>query len=293
MKLHSTWPAPLMAPARRPHLRWPLPALAAWLLAWVACEAARRAGLDAAPAWLVGVATGVALAAVTTGDRWRRAIVAGGFPLSSLVMAAALPGWSWIAAAALLLLAYPLSAWRDAPFFPTPASALVELPEVVTLAANARVLDAGCGLGHGLQALRAAFPGARVDGVERSALLAWVCRWRCRHAQVRRGDMWQTSWQGYDLVYVFQRPESMARAWDKARREMPGGAWFVSLEFEVPHAFPHLRLQAGASAKPLWVYRVGVAKRPQRAEPRGTGAPLALVGNGPKAVRAGKLNRGG
>ena len=28
----------------------------------------------------------------------------------------------------------------------------------------------------------------------------------------RRGDIWAADWSGYELVYLFQRPESMARA---------------------------------------------------------------------------------
>ena len=46
--------------------------------------------------------------------------------------------------------------------------------------------------------------------------------------------MWARSWAGVDLVYLFQRPESMARAWDKARAELAPGAWLVSLEFDIP-----------------------------------------------------------
>jgi formylglycine-generating enzyme required for sulfatase activity len=58
----------------------------------------------------------------------------------------------------VLLLIYPLNAWRDAPLFPTPPDALNDLPDVATLPPGARVLDAGCGLGQGLQALRQAYP---------------------------------------------------------------------------------------------------------------------------------------
>ena len=55
---------------------------------------------------------------------------------------------------------------------------------------------------------------------------------------MRRGDLWQQPWQGCDLVYLFQRPESMARAWDKARAELAPGRFLVSLEFAVPGVAP-------------------------------------------------------
>jgi hypothetical protein len=66
--------------------------------------------------------------------------------------------------------------------------------------------------------------------------------------------MWRTPWSGYDLVYLFQRPESMARAMAKARREMAPGAWLVSLEFEVAGETPLACVQRPGQ-RPLWVYR--------------------------------------
>ena len=39
--------------------------------------------------------------------------------------------------------------------------------------ARAAVLDAGCGLGHGLKALHQAFPQARVHGIDEAARDAW------------------------------------------------------------------------------------------------------------------------
>ena len=124
---------------------------------------------------------------------------------------------------------------------------------------GARVLDAGCGLGHGLRALHAAWPAARIEGVEWSALLAWACARRCRFAAVRRGDLWAGDWRGLQLVYLFQRPESMARAWAKAEAELPRGAWLVSLEFAVPGVQPWRRLDAGGG-RPLWLYRMDSKK---------------------------------
>ncbi|MFY9511890.1 MAG: class I SAM-dependent methyltransferase, partial [Rubrivivax sp.] len=190
--------------------------------------------------------------------RWRRALVAGGFPVSALVLGAgpALPAWAWLLCALPLLLAYPLRTWRDAPFFPTPADALAGLDQVVQLAPGARVLDAGCGLGHGLQALRRAWPQAQLVGIEFSRPLAWAARWRCRDAEVQRADMWAASWAGVDCLYLFQRPESMARAIAKAEAEMAAGRWFVSLEFEVPGRRATARLGA-PGARPVWIYRLG------------------------------------
>lgn len=237
-------------------LPWPLPALLAWGGAWAAWLAALSAGVG--PGWglMIGLVSGGSLALLCRG-RWRRALAAAGFPLSAVALgpAAAWPAWAWLLLLLPLLVLYPLRAWRDAPFFPTPATALQGLADVVAATVPLRVLDAGCGLGHGLAALRRALPAAQLHGVEWSALLWALAALRCPWARVRRGDMWAGNWSAMDLVYLFQRPESMARAWDKARAEMRPGAWLVSLEFAVPGQTPLVCLQ-GPGRRPVWVYRV-------------------------------------
>ena len=242
---------------------WPLPALLSWTAAWGLCWALRWA---LAPAWSV-LALPTALGALlalfpwVARSTWRRVFVAGGFPLSVLALGQAgdLPAWAWLAPLALLLLAYPVNAWRDAPVFPTPQGALKGLPAVAPLRSGAQILDAGCGMGDALIELHRAYPQATVHGVEWSWLWRWVGALRCPWARVRQGDMWTLDWSGFDLVYLFQRPESMPRAVAKARRELRPGAWLVSLEFE---AFDEqgqpllvhscLRLPSG---RPIWVYR--------------------------------------
>lgn len=250
----ATTPA-FRAPARWP---WPLPALGAWVLAWAAWWALAAAGANPTWAWVGGCAVGAAPACACQ-SHWRQAITAGGFPLSAWALGAATawPGWFWLALLLPLLLAYPLRAWRDAPFFPTPALALQGLDTVV--GQRLRVLDAGCGLGHGLRALRQLWPRAELHGVEWSPLLALAARWRCPWAHIRRADLWAQSWAGLDLVYVFQRPESMARVWAKAQAEMDAQAWLVSLEFAVPGQRPWASLRPHGG-RPLWIYRPGRAR---------------------------------
>lgn len=246
---------------------WPLPALLAWALAWAAFALLRAV---AAP---VPVALGLAafvpvLPALQLGSRWRQALLVGGFPLSALMLGAgaAMPGWVWLLPLALLLLLYPVRAWRDAPVFPTAPEALAGLDAAVPLPSDARILDAGSGLGHGLQALHAVWPQARLDGLEHSAPLAWLSRLRCPWARVRRGDMWAESWGGYGLVYLFQRPESMARAWRKACAEMAPGTWLASLEFAIPGVEPAAVLRHPGQ-RPLLIYRLGGSDPPVPAQP--------------------------
>ncbi len=250
---------PLSRRSALPRLPWPLPAVLGWLLALGVWRSGLWLGWPPALAWGCGVAAAAALALGCHG-RWRRAIVATGFPLAtsatllSLAQGLALPPWGWGLAALLLLLLYPLGAWRDAPWFPTPRGALAGLAPACIGAPPAAVLDAGCGIGHGLAELRGQFPHAQVHGIERSRPLRWLAAWRCPWAQVRSGDIWVEDWSRYDLVYVFQRPESMRRVYDKAMRELPPGGWLASLEFDVPEVVPVQRL-AGAAGRPVWLYR--------------------------------------
>lgn len=239
---------------RLPRLVWPIPALLSWALAWAAYRTLQGAGLSPALSLLAASTVGVAMSFFGN-SWWRRLITAAGFPLALLVSGSAvLPPWAWLVPLALLVLVYPLHAWRDAPLFPTPAHALRTLPDKAPLPAGARVLDAGCGLGHGLAALQEAYPTAQVHGIEWSWPLRLVCAVRCPWARVRQGDIWRADWSPYDLVYLFQRPESMPRALDKAVAQMRAGSWLVSLEFEARdwQATTVIRLPDG---RPVWLYR--------------------------------------
>lgn len=237
---------------------WPLPALAAWLLGWCLFGAGVAAGRPV-PGLVLALLSG-ALAASAVSGLGRRLWVAAGFPASAAALGAVpgVPSWVWLLPLLPLLLLYPLRAWRDAPFFPTPATALDGLAEHV--GQPARVLEAGCGLGHGLAALRRQFPHAELVGLEWSLPLAALAGWRRRDARVRRGDLWAECWGGYDLVYLFQRPESMPRAWAKAQAEMAPGCWLASLEFAVPGVVPSAQLP-GADGRPVWLYRVPATDR--------------------------------
>lgn len=234
---------------------WPMPAVLVWCAAWalfvVLLKNAHPPLLAVSGACALGV-----LASLLGNSWWRRVMIGLGFPLSLAASGVlTLPAWAWLLPLLLLLLIYPLNAWRDAPLFPTPQNALCELAAQVPLATGARILDAGCGLGAGLQALRSAYPGAQLDGLEWSWPLRALCALRCPWARVRQGDIWQADWSGYDMVYLFQRPESMPRAAAKARTELKPGAWLVSLEFEAGVFEPHTPLQA-PDGRPVWLYQM-------------------------------------
>lgn len=255
----------LAAAGRSRLLRWPLPALAAWLGAWAIARGLAGAGVPAGWAQAVAAAALAALACVRAiGPPWRRVLLAAGYPFAvGVAGAAGWPAWVWLAAAAALALAYPLKAWRDAPWFPTPRGALRGLAALAPLPPSARVLDAGCGLGDGLAALHREWPQAHLDGIEWSWPLRIAAGLRCRFARVRRGDLWAADWSAYALVYLFQRPESMARAAAKADAEMAAGSWLASLAFAVPGRTPDAVLHRPGKP-PVMLYRAGSISQRRR-----------------------------
>lgn len=239
---------------------WPMPALVAWGGGWAVWIGSSPLGLPLGLGLLAGLLPALMVLRFAP-PGWRRVVVLAGLPLSALLVlgAAAVPAWAWLAAAAALLVIYPIQSWRDAPLFPTPRDALVDLPGHVPLGEGARALDAGSGMGDGLIALRRAYPAVTLVGVEGGCLMAFLSRLRLRRVGVRRaeilrGDFWHADWSGFDLVYLFQRPETMSRAWAKACAEMKTGAWMVSLEFEVPAVKARARLTC-PDGRTLWVYR--------------------------------------
>ena len=241
---------------------WPLPAVLAWLASWLLFRILIANG--APGALVLGLPAALGVACSLMGQTWwRRLLIGAGFPLSlglSMPMGlGAWPAWLWLVPLGVLLLIYPINAWRDAPLFPTAPDALLGLPTQAQLPAGAHILDAGCGTGQGLQALRAAYPQAVLHGLEWSWPLRLICALRCPWAQVRQGDIWEADWSTYDLVYLFQRPESMTRAALKAQTLKPG-AWMVSLEFEATHLVPSAHWPA-PNGKMVWIYRAPVMAR--------------------------------
>ncbi len=232
----------------------------AWGGAWVLFMALQATGMGTWLALALATALGV-VCSLLAGTWWRRVATGLGFPLSlALSGMASLPAWAWLLPLALLLLIYPLNAWHDAPLFPTPAHALRDLATQAPLPPGALVLDAGCGLGDGLKALREAYPAAVLHGLEWSWLLGGLSALRCPWARVRQGDIWLADWKAYTMVYLFQRPESMPRAVEKARAQLQPGAWLASLEFEARTLVPQATLLC-PDGRPVWLYRAPFKSR--------------------------------
>ncbi|MEI8036194.1 MAG: class I SAM-dependent methyltransferase [Betaproteobacteria bacterium] len=239
-------------------LRWPLPALLVWAVAWCVYLLVLQGDLPAAIALGLASLCGAGASALGLKKQVSLARIFAlvlGFPVSLWLSGTThFPYWLWLLPLLLALWIYPMHAWRDAPIFPTPLHALKDLTAHASLSAQALILDAGCGAGDGLKALRLAYPEARLVGIEFSRPLQWLARLRCPWAMVRLGDIWQEPWAGYDMVYFFQRPETMPRAVAKARAEMKPGTWLVSLEFMALELKPTAVVAVNAKRN-VWLYQ--------------------------------------
>jgi hypothetical protein len=242
-------------------LTWPVPALLAWGSSWLIFKALQTTGLSETIALVAAAFWGGFLSKFGS-TTMRKALIVLGFPLSMLASSSTLhlPPLSWLMLLGLIVLVYPRKAWRDAPLFPTPKKALKQLPEHIPLLSGARILDAGSGMGDGLIALRDAYPRADLNGLEMSWPLRLLSALRCGFARIRQGDIWQADWSSYELVYLFQRPESMPRAVEKAQAELRRGAWLVSLEFEARELVPHAVLDT-AHGRTVWIYQAPFKRR--------------------------------
>jgi SAM-dependent methyltransferase len=256
---------------------WPVPALLAWGAAWLVFSLLRQLGSAPWLALMLGTLIG-AVASLWGNTAWRRILLVAGFPVSMLLTTVVqvapnidathslnLPAWAWLLPLALLLLLYPLKSWRDAPMFPTPRGALNGLNATLRLVRKAhnpiQILDAGCGLGDALRELNREYPQAQLTGLEWSWPLRWACAWRAPFAKVKRADIWAADWSAFDFVYLFQRPESLPRAAEKASRELRAGAWMGSLEFEATGLVPQT-VHECADGRRLWLYQVPFRVRP-------------------------------
>lgn len=237
-------------------MTWPLPALLAWGSSWLIFKSLQSVGLSETIALVLAAFWGGFLSRFGH-TPMRKALIVLGFPMSVVVSSStiSIPPIAWLFLLGLIVLIYPRKAWRDAPLFPTPKKALREMSDHIRLPAEARILDAGSGMGDGLLALRDAYPRAELHGVEMSWPLRVLSAMRCSFARIRQGDIWLVDWRSFDVVYMFQRPESMPRAVEKAEAELRRGAWLVSLEFEAKELVPQATFTC-RDGRPVWMYQV-------------------------------------
>ncbi len=246
-------------------MRWlrPLGLALFWCAQWLAFVLTIEHGCPPWLAFALATCAGLWLVRRAADRTWAGLMRPLAFPASVCLTLSpiAVPSWVWLIALVIGAILYPRLDKKDAPLWRAPAdlgSALARLlpqsPQVV--------LDAGCGLGDALVQFSRHWPAAQLRGIEISPLMRWICRQRLKSARIEAGDMWQLSWSGADLVYLFLRPEAMGDAQTKCLRDLAGTALVAALDF--PLAASALASCRLASGKTLWLYRVAELAAPDR-----------------------------
>lgn len=236
---------------------WPAGVASTWLISWVSAIAL-------APLLhplITGSAAG-AMLSTTSQKKWRKAMIAMGFPFSYAILdlQGDVMAWIWLAPVIALLAIYPPRLWTDAPMFPTPKRSIAGLSKRLKLEDGAKILDAGCGMGHAIAALHEEFPKARLFGSEQSWLTSRMAKHSHKYAAIEQCDMWQQDWGQFDMIYVFHRPDTMSRAMQKACEQLHSGAWMASLEFKDDDYIPDL-VWHNKGEKPIYLYRMPIKNR--------------------------------
>ncbi|OHX10772.1 class I SAM-dependent methyltransferase [Chromobacterium sphagni] len=130
------------------------------------------------------------------------------------------------------------------------------------LAADATLLEAGCGDGRLALQLAAQRPDIQLSALENAVgswLLAWLRWWRAGRPErlaVACRSFWKEDWGNYDAIYVFLSPEPMPRVWRKFLAEGQPDSLLISNTFEVPDIQPDERIPLGGPLqKELLIWR--------------------------------------
>ena len=200
------------------------------------------------------------LASLTRQAWWWRLMHALFAPLAWAVSRLAIdPGW-FLLLFIVLLLVYRGALTGQVPLYFSNRPTAAALAQLTADRRELRFLDLGAGIGSVLSPLARERPDAQFTGVE-NAPATWLIG-RLRTAALancdwRWGDLWQTDFAAFNVVYAFLSPAPMAALWEKLQREMPAGSLFISNSFAVPEVEPTSVLEIDDTRQTLlYCYRL-------------------------------------
>lgn len=126
-------------------------------------------------------------------------------------------------------------------YLPSPKEAIAHAMQKVK--AGDTVIDLGFGNGEVLEAALLAKAGV-VIGYELDLyrlIPVWIRSWQWKYhdrLQLRFSDIWLANLKHADVVYTFMAPGQMQRLYQKVKREMKPGTWFIAYKHPVPDVKP-------------------------------------------------------
>ncbi|MBR0567923.1 methyltransferase type 12 [Azoarcus sp. L1K30] len=237
--------------------------LAGGLIAWLM----GLAGLLPPGLWPLALAQAIGavmVAALLRSARWWLPIHLLFVPLALAMRTLALaPGW-YLAAFITLALIYWSSFRTQVPLYLSNRKTAAAVADLLPPDRPAQVLDIGSGTGSLLRVLARLRPDCHFAGIESAPgpwALGWIQGRTMANLAWHRGDFFQHSWQGKDVVYAFLSPVPMAAVWRKATAEMPPGSILISNSFQVPDCKPERVIEVDDRRRTrLFVYRIKVPK---------------------------------
>lgn len=159
-----------------------------------------------------------------------------------LASGAPLPSWLFLLGFLLVLLLNWNSLGERVPLYLTGARSRRELARLLEERGQCfAFVDLGCGPAGTLLWLARRFPQAQFTGVETAPLSYAIARLRSvaqHNCRIRYQNLWRSDLATMDVAYCFLSPAPMPALWDKARAELPRGAWLISNTFEIPGVAP-------------------------------------------------------
>lgn len=216
-------------------IKWPIFLFFSWITDWLLFLLLLNLEFLSSISFAIVLGFIVAKLFIIKTSKWQKLILALGFPLSSFLLQInnASSTIGWLMPLIILLIIYPPKSWKDAPIFPTPKDSLLGLNSVLNLKNNSKILDFGSGAGHGIKAILQEWPNSYIFGVENSILLYLYTKIKYRKVTLIFDNMWNIHLSNFNVLYVFQRPETMLQIWEKAKKEMPPGSFVISLSFPI------------------------------------------------------------
>ncbi len=221
-------------------ITWPTLSLLSWISDWLVFLWLINLKVGSSVAFFIVLLLVIVKLLIVKTSKWKKIFLLLGFPLSAFLLQInqASSTIGWLMPLLILLIVYPPNSWKDAPIYPTPKNALDGLNAILNLKNNSKILDFGCGVGHGIKAILQEWPNSYVFGVENSIFFYLFTKLKYHKATIIFDNMWDVHLSNFNVLYVFQRPETMTEIWEKAKKEMPPNSFVISLSFPIENVKP-------------------------------------------------------